>query len=153
MRQRTYPSPAPEAFVRALIIAPVIIAGLTACASARPVAFQGPAPEGALACALAEATNRDFYPLEGGISDGFIRMARTFDRSAGDVGREVAARLLSGGLIGSNRLTLEHLTMTGAGGMLRLQIVGLDENDDAAKPSDQGLADSQAILTACGQIP
>lgn len=137
--------------MRTLLIVPALAVALTACASARPVAFQGPAPEGALSCALADATNRGFYPLEGGISDGFIRMARGVDYTAGDAAREVGTRLMTLGLAGSNRVTMDHLTLTGASGMLRVQILGLDENEKAAKPSPSGLTDSQAILAACGE--
>jgi hypothetical protein len=57
---------------------------------------------------------------------------------------------MSFGLAGSNRTEYDHLTITGAGGTLRIQALGEKENGSAAVPTQQAQADAQAILAACG---
>lgn len=122
-----------------------------ACSSARPVAFQAPAASDALSCALSEATALGYYPLEGGIGDGFIKMARPTEYTTGEAAQEVTARVLSVGLIGSNRQTMDHLTITGAGGILRVQVVGLDEQGEMVNADEAAVGRARAVLAACSE--
>lgn len=131
------------------LLAVLALALLTACASARPVAFQAPAPDGALDCALREATELGYYPLDGGKDAGFIKLARPTEYSAGDVAKEAGTRLMTLGLAGSNRQTMDHLTLTGAGGILRVQVVGIDEQDKVRDPDAASQERARTVLEAC----
>jgi hypothetical protein len=131
------------------VVLGLAVLGVSACASARPVAFQGAAPEGALDCALGKATELGYYPLDGGRDAGFIRMARATEYTAGEVAQEATARLLTMGLAGSNRQKSEHITLTGAGGMLRVQLLGFDEQDNPVNPNKAAQDRARGILEAC----
>lgn len=130
--------------------APLVLVLLASCAAARPVALQGPAPANALDCALAQAVQLGYAPLDGGVGSGFLRVMRRTEYTSGEVAQEAATRVLSAGLLGSNRQEAEHLTITGAGGILRIQAIGLDEQEKPVSPAASTLARAQQILTACG---
>lgn len=133
--------------MRKLIIPALVALTVPACGGGNRV-YSSPAPEGALDCALGKATEMGFYPLDGGTGDGFVKMARSVDYKVADAGKEAAARIMSFGLAGNNRTEMDHLTLTGAGGRLQVQILGVKE-DGTGSPSKQGDADAQAILDSC----
>jgi hypothetical protein len=91
-----------------------------------------------------------YYPIDGGKSDGYIKLAREIPVTAGAVAGEAAARLMSFGLSGANRVQYDHLTMTGAGGTLRLQLVGIRQNGSEDDPTSEGQTHAQDILASCG---
>lgn len=88
--------------------------------------------------------------MEGGTSGGFVKLARRADYTIGEGAREATSRVLTMGLAGSNRTEYDHLTMTGAGGFLRIQLVGVKENGDASRPTGPAQTAAAEILTACG---
>lgn len=125
------------------LLAAVVLLALVGCAAPMRT-YTGPATADALDCALARATAAGFYPLEGGKSDGFIKLARKADTSAG----RVAARIATLGMVGGDDAEMDHLTLTDAGGTLRVQVVGINDND-TVKPTPQGDEHARAILAAC----
>jgi hypothetical protein len=53
---------------------------LTACAAGEPVGpVSGPAPAGALECALTFATQRGYSPVAGGLDSGFLRLGTAYN--------------------------------------------------------------------------
>lgn len=120
-----------------------------ACGSSA-LQLEAPAPDGALDCALDRVTALGWEPAEGGTSGQFLTLVRSIDYTAGDAGREVAARALTLGLAGSNRLERERMTITRAGGVLRIQLTGVYENGEAGEPSGEGREHAEGVLTACG---
>jgi hypothetical protein len=136
------------------ILPALALLSLAACAGNPARIYSAPAPANALDCALGQAAALDFYPMDGvagtGASGGgFLRLTRRADYTRGEAAREVGARLMSFGLAGSNRTEYDHMTITGAGGTLRIQTVGEKEDGSAAVPTEQAQADAQAILGAC----
>lgn len=126
----------------------VLTLALVGC-GAKGKTYTAAAPEGALDCALAESSALGYYPLAGGRTDGFIKVAREIPWSGGAVAGEVATRVLSFGLAGSNRVTYDHLTLTGAGGTLRILAVGVRQDGSVANPTAEGEDHAQRIIGAC----
>ena len=110
-----------------------------------------PAPPNALSCALRVAVEANYEPTEGGVADGFMRLWRNRALTAGDVGRETAARVLSFGLAGSSRAEWDVLRIVGAGGQLNVSAWSLSNKDKAEGPTEDGQADADAILAKCGE--
>lgn len=130
-------------------ILPLVLTFALAGCGAKGKTYTAAAPEGALDCALAESSALGYYPLAGGRSDGFIKVAREIPWTGGAVAGEVATRLLSFGIAGSNRVTYDHLTLTGAGGTLRILAVGVRQDGSVANPTPDGEQHAQTIMAAC----
>lgn len=130
-------------------ILPLLLLALPACSPARAVVFESPAPEGALDCALRTAVQMGFNPLDGGRDAGFIRLARPTEYTAGEAAQELTARMMSAGMMGSNRQIVEHVTLTGADGILRVQVIGVDEAGELMDPIGASRERARQILDAC----
>jgi hypothetical protein len=135
--------------MRKVIVLASVLA-LTGC-GAKGKTFSGPAQEGALDCALGQSSALGYYPLDGGKSDGYIKVAREIPWTKGAVAGEAVNRLMSFGLSGSNRVEYDHLTLTGAGGTLRILAVGVRQNGSVDNPTPDGEKHAQDILGSCSK--
>jgi hypothetical protein len=111
--------------------------------------YSAPAPEGALSCALDQATALGYSPTEGGTAGGFVRVERKLNQTAGSVASEAATRYMTLGFKGHNRTEYDRLTFTQAGANLRISASGVKESGDATSPTDSGRAHAEEILMAC----
>ena len=143
--------PKDDPMSRALVMLLSLVV-LAACGSAHAVELAGPSParEQALDCAMGQAAENGFYPLEGGISDGYVRLARRVVPPSGKVWANIGLRLLTLGLVGMSYPEYEHLTLTGAGGTLRVPVVGIKRDGGPHKPTREGVQLAEQILAACG---
>ena len=102
-----------------------VVVALGACA-AGPKVFAAPAPATALECSLKTAANAGFTPQRGGIADGYFVLQRAIGYTAGDAAKSSAVRLATLGVKGVNRSTGDELTVTSAGGTLRITAAAID---------------------------
>lgn len=128
----------------------LVIASLNACGGARAFELSAPAPADVLSCALGAAVQSGYEPTEGGVSAGYIRLLRHRSATAGDVGKEAAARIASLGLMGSSRAEWDVLRVVGAGGRINVVVWALNDDEEQQSPTEEGKADAQNILKACG---
>lgn len=105
--------------------------------------YSAPAPANSLECALRTTAALGYNPVGGGVSSGYIKLARRHEAS---MGAAVAARLPG---VGEARRG-DYITVTGAGETLRIELVGYDKNNNPVKPSSEAEGHAEAIISACG---
>lgn len=122
---------------------------LVGCGGARQYVASRPAPPDALSCALAVAVEAGYEPVEGGVADGYVRLLRHRAMTGGDMGKEVASRALTMGIIGAKRTEWDVLRIIGAGGQLDVRAWGSDESDKSTDATEDAVADVEAIMGRC----
>ena len=122
---------------------------LAGCGGATAFAVSAPAPPDALSCALAVAVEAGYEPVEGGLADGFVRLVRHRSMTGSDVGKEAASRVMTFGIMGATRTEWDVLRVVGAGGRLDMRAWGMDEGDKSTDPTEDAVADVEAIMERC----
>lgn len=133
---------------RAMLV--VIAVVLTGCASARALELAGPAAPDALSCALGVAVQAGYEPQEGGVSDGYVRLLRHREATAGEVGANVGVRVATMGMFGKGRTEWDVIRVVSAAGRLNVVAWSLNDDEKQVNLSEEGKADAQAILDSCG---
>jgi hypothetical protein len=132
----------------AIVVTGASLLMLAGCAKG-PTVVAAPAPGNALDCALRQAVQLGYQPIQGGVADGYIKFAQGNALTVGAAARETTMRVATMGIRGSNRIVENQLTVTHAGEVLRVQVVGLDRNRKATNPTGAAVADAEGMLAAC----
>lgn len=134
-----------------LLALSVTVASSAGCSSAHPLELAAPAPADALSCALGASVEAGYEPREGGVADGYVVLLKRRGTTGGEVGKEVAARVLSGGLLGGGKhIDYDALRLVGAGGRLNVLVWSVDSGNGSHDPTEEGKADAQALIERCG---
>jgi hypothetical protein len=133
-----------------LLAAAITLPLLVSCAGNPARSYVAPAPENALSCALRTTAGLGYTPIAGGVSDGYIKVARKVAFTGADAAQEVGMRVATLGLKGANRTEYDHLTITGAGAALRITAVGINGKNKPTRPSQVTDGHVQAIISGCG---
>jgi hypothetical protein len=127
----------------AICVALSVAAG---CGGSPVRTVSGPAPAGALTCALQQAAQLGYRPIRGGVADGYVVLERPRENDAGRVAAIVpGVRSPTDG---------DELTITQTANGLQIaanayyQRHGFDRR--LAKPSRAAIKHSDTILVACG---
>lgn len=115
-----------------LVTAAVLPLLAAACGGSPVQSYSAPAPQGALECSLRTMAGLGYTPTAGGVSDGYIRFARTFQR----------------GMLGRSTHT-DAITVTSAMNQLRITVVGVNKDNKQTKASDEATGHAQAIMSGC----
>lgn len=129
----------------------LLLATLSSACLGKPQYLEvaAPAPASALDCAMRQLTTLGYTPLEGGVSDGYIRFVSVIPNSAGAAAAEAGTRLATFGMKGHTRAVQNVVTVIGAGGTLRLRGGTVYENEKSGEPSATVKADAEGVLAAC----
>ena len=118
---------------KTLLVSAAVLPLLAAACGGSPVrSYSAPAPQGALECSLRTMAGLGYTPTAGGVSDGYIRFARTMQR----------------GLLGRDTHT-DAITVTSAMNQLRITVVGMNEKNEQTKATDEATGHAQAIISGC----
>ena len=116
----------------------------------RPPEYVGPAPAGAINCALSEAIDLGYRRMEGGAEDRFVRVSQRPDPapSQGAVSSDpppgTGRRLDEADRPGENQLIFRE-----EGGRLHIQVVSLADGRPTSAPMPAADAHARRILAAC----
>jgi hypothetical protein len=128
------------------IFVPVLAAVLfTGCASNAARVYSSPAQPGALDCALRTMAGLGYNPIQGGISDGYIK----FDRFRGtNTGQRAAAAIPGVGRPTDG----DYIVVSQAGGTLRIAVSAYKMVDGTTRtygPSSESLGHAEALAATC----
>jgi|GEM_PF-5162904 len=124
------------------VLAAVILAG---CASNAPRVYSSPAQAGALECALRTMAGLGYNPIQGGISDGYIK----FDRFRGTNTGQRAAAVIPG--VG-RPTDGDYVLVSHAANTLRISVSAYKMVDGATRtfgPSSEALGHAEALSATC----
>jgi hypothetical protein len=123
-------------------------------ACGRTADFSGPAPAGAMQCALEHAIAAGYERIEGSVEQGFLRMSQRLPQAPADALPEPDPALGDVVLRGATALPVENqLEIRQERGILRLTVLGV--NDPGARTGVGSNAEDQArtILALCTSDP
>jgi hypothetical protein len=120
----------------------------------RTADFSGPAPAGAMQCALEHAIAAGYERIEGSVETGFLRMSQRLPQSPADVLPEPQPDLGRAVLRDPTALPVEnHLEIRQERGTLRITVLGL--NNEGARTEAGTNAEDQArtMIALCTSDP
>lgn len=140
----------PKSLLHCLLLTSLVL--LAACSRNKPKSFSGPARENGLECALRVATDSGFVAERGGLTQGFVYLARERDNSIGEKAKEAAARIATLGQKGVNRMTADRLNIVGADMQLRVTASSIDERGREVSPTEDAERIGRFILRSCAPL-
>lgn len=125
------------------VLAAVVL--FTGCASNAARVYSSPAQPGALDCALRTMAGLGYNPIQGGVSDGYIK----FDRFRGtNTGQRAAAAIPGVGRPTDG----DYIVVSQAAGTLRIAVSAYKMVDGATRtygPSSEALSHAEALAATC----
>ena len=124
------------------VLAAVVLAG---CASNAPRVYSSPAQPGALECAMRTMAGLGYNPIQGGISDGYIK----FDRFRGTNTGQRAAAVIPG--VG-RPTDGDYVLVAHAANTLRISVSAYKMVDGTTRtfgPSGEALGHAEALAATC----
>lgn len=116
----------------------------------RPPQYVGPAPAGALDCALREALDLGYRRMEGGADDDYVRVSQRPEPVPGEGAVDADPPPGTGRrLDGEERPAENQLIFREAGGRLHIQVVSLAEGRPVATDIPTADAHARRIFATC----
>lgn len=120
----------------------------TACN--RPPEYVGPAPAGAINCALSEALDLGYRRMEGSADDRFVRVSQRPDPAPGEGAVSVDPPPGTGRRSeDADRPSENQLIFREEAGRLRIQVVSFADGQPTTTPAPTADAHARRILATC----
>ncbi|HEX6069966.1 MAG TPA: hypothetical protein VFZ18_09080 [Longimicrobiaceae bacterium] len=121
-----------------------------AVACNRPPEYVGPAPAGAISCALDEALDLGYRRMEGSADERFVRVSQRPDPAPGEGAVSVDPPPGTGRRPGEAERPAENqLIFREEGGRLRIQVVSFADGQPTTTPMPTADAHARRILATC----
>jgi hypothetical protein len=134
--------------------APVWITLLALAACGRTADFSGPAPAGAMQCALEHAIVAGYVSVEGGVDRGFLRLAQAIPEASQRDRPEPDPDLGDVVLRAPRQIPVENqLEIREEREMLRISVIGLPDEGVRVGPGGNAEDHARTILAHCTATP
>ena len=128
----------------------VLLLLAVAAACNRPAEYVGPAPAGAMSCALSEALDLGYRRMEGNADERFVRVSQRPDAPPAEGAISANPPPATGRPVGAEERPSENqLTFREEGGRLRIQVMSFADGQPTASPMPTADAHARRILATC----